>query len=179
MRGSSANRLPSRRRSHRQVTEATTAVSVRRVSNALTGVAGVHHVAAELSRRGLIALPTVRNTAGYDLIVARADGRDHANIQVKTSLNRVQFFPMPESRNVRAGRKDYYVLVRWLKREGRFEGFMLTGEQARREVRRGERFQRRNVRRGRRRKIVPSIYVGPKVESRCRGWRERWERWTL
>jgi hypothetical protein len=46
----------------------------RTVSNALVGIAGVHYVAAELSRRGLIALPTIRNTAGYDIIVAT-----HAN----------------------------------------------------------------------------------------------------
>ena len=30
----------------------------------LIGIAGVHYVVSELSRRGLVALPTIRNTAG-------------------------------------------------------------------------------------------------------------------
>ena len=52
---------------------------------ALIGAAGVFYVAAELSLRGMIALPTIRNTAGYDIIVTNRDGSKHANIQVKTS----------------------------------------------------------------------------------------------
>jgi hypothetical protein len=51
----------------------------------LIGAAGVFHVAAELSLRNMIALPTIRNTAGYDLIATSLDGTSHANIQVKTS----------------------------------------------------------------------------------------------
>ena len=37
----------------------------------LVGAAGVHAVVSELSLRGLIALPTIRNTAGVDVIVAQ------------------------------------------------------------------------------------------------------------
>ncbi len=107
----------------------------------LVGIAGVHHVVSELSRRGLIALPTSRNIAGYDVVVTTPDGRKHANIQVKTSLKRVTFFPMPPSNRVRSGGRDWYVLLRWLPKEGRFEGFILSGHQARLEVQRGERFQ--------------------------------------
>lgn len=58
-------------------------------ANALIGIAGVHHVVSELSRRGLIALPTTRNVAGYDVIVLTPDGTKHANLQVKTSLKMV------------------------------------------------------------------------------------------
>jgi hypothetical protein len=36
---------------------------------ALIGAAGVHFVVSELSLRGLIALPTIRNTAGVDVVV--------------------------------------------------------------------------------------------------------------
>lgn len=54
-------------------------------SNALIGIAGVHYVVSELSRRGLIALPTIRNTQSYDFIAATRDGTRHANIQVKAS----------------------------------------------------------------------------------------------
>lgn len=73
----------------------------------LVGIAGVHHVASELSRRGLIALPTTRNTAAYDIAVTTVDGKKHANVQVKASLKRVTFFPMPPSARVRAGPDDY------------------------------------------------------------------------
>lgn len=47
------------------------------ISKELVGAAGVHYVASELSFRGMIALPTIRNTAGYDLIVVSADGKRH------------------------------------------------------------------------------------------------------
>jgi len=38
-------------------------------SKDLMGAAGVHFVAFKLSLRGFIALPTIRNTAGIDLLV--------------------------------------------------------------------------------------------------------------
>ncbi len=41
-----------------------------RPNTILIGIAGVHHVVSELSRRGLVALPTTRNIAGYDVVVA-------------------------------------------------------------------------------------------------------------
>lgn len=43
------------------------------------GIAGVHYVAAELSRRGMVALPTTRNTAAYDIVVVTQAGDKHAN----------------------------------------------------------------------------------------------------
>ena len=61
-------------------------------SSALIGIAGVHYVVAELSRRGMVALPTTRNTAAYDIVVVTPDGDKHANIQVKASSKRVTFF---------------------------------------------------------------------------------------
>jgi hypothetical protein len=69
-------------------------IVVQTVASGLIGIAGVHYLAAELSRRGLVALPTIRNTAGYDIIVARADGTKHANIQVKTSQRKASFWMM-------------------------------------------------------------------------------------
>ena len=93
----------------------------------LIGAAGVHFVAAELSRRGMIALPTTRNTAGYDLIVTSVDGKHHANIQVKTSRSRVRAWVMrPDLKH--CGSHDYFVLVRWAGTQ--FEAFMLKGAEA-------------------------------------------------
>ena len=63
-----------------------------KIPTAIIGAAGVHYVAAELSRRGVIALPTVRNTKGFDLVVVTQDGRQFATIQVKTSAKRVKFW---------------------------------------------------------------------------------------
>lgn len=146
---------------------------------ALIGVAGVHYVVSELSRRGLIALPTVRNVAAFDVIVSTRDGKKHANIQVKTSLRRVSFFPMPRSDRVSANPRTWYVLLRWLNKEKCFEGFMLSGREAREEVSRGERFQAKRIAAGTRKAPFPSIYVGPKAKKRPDRWRRKWLRWKL
>ena len=55
------------------------------VNNDLIGIAGVHYVVSELSRRGLIAMPTIRNTAGIDILVAKPNGSEQAVLQVKTA----------------------------------------------------------------------------------------------
>jgi hypothetical protein len=152
-----------------------------RTSAVLTGIAGVHHVVAELSRRGLVALPTIRNTAAYDVIVLTPDGKRHANLQVKASQKERTFFLMPPSKRVRAGARDYYVLLRWLAKEERWEGFMLSGRDARIEVRKSERFQRRQIREGKRKsRVWPSIVVGgKKIKPRAEKWRNTWRTWTL
>src|SRR5439155_20817323 len=85
-----------------------------RPNTALTGIAGVHHVVSELSRRGLVALPTIRNTAAYDVIVATPDGMRHAIIQVKASQKRRVFFRMLEREIFRGGPYGYYDLRRCL-----------------------------------------------------------------
>ncbi len=150
-----------------------------RPNTILIGIAGVHHVVSELSRRGLVALPTTRNIAGYDVVVATIGGGKHANVQVKTSGKRASFFRMPPSENVRAGTRDWYVLLRWLPKKNSYEGFLLSGREARREVHRGEEFQRRRISAGSRKEIVPSIYVSKKVELRANKWRQAWLEWTL
>ena len=43
-------------------------------TNQLTGVAGVHYVAASLTYLGFHAVPTTRNIAGPDLLVSTLDG---------------------------------------------------------------------------------------------------------
>lgn len=152
----------------------------RTVSNALVGIAGVHYVAAELSRRGLIALPTIRNTAAYDIIVATPDGKKHANIQVKTSLKEAKFWPMPPSNKVRTLPNDYYVLVRWVERGKRFEGFMLKGREAKKEVAASEERQTESIKSGRHGKtLFPSINVGAKWAKQEKRWRSCWETWGL
>ena len=146
---------------------------------ALIGIAGVHYVVSELSRCGMVALPTVRNTAGYDIVVSNSEGTKFATIQVKTSLKRVTFFPMPSSDKVNDSKTSFYALVRWLKDEERFECFFLSGAEAKAQVQAGERFQRKRIKQGTRKKMFPSIHVGPKVGDQPKAWKERWTTWSL
>lgn len=148
-------------------------------SPALIGIAGVHHAVSEFSRRGLVALPTIRNTAAYDIIVATPDGTKHANIQVKTSLKRVNFFPMPSPERIKVGPHDWYVLLRWVTANNAFEGFMLSAREAKAEVERAEASQRKSIAAGRRTKLFPCVYVGPQVEELACRWRKRWLSWGL
>lgn len=55
------------------------------ISTGLSGVAGEYFVAGELSRRGLIASITLRNTRGVDVLVAGEDATRSAGVQVKTN----------------------------------------------------------------------------------------------
>jgi len=62
-------------------------------SRALTGLAGAHFVAAELSQLGYIATLTSRNTEGVDILASSIDGSKTVSIQVKSSAaeQRVRF----------------------------------------------------------------------------------------
>jgi hypothetical protein len=60
-------------------------VSEEDYSHQLTGVAGVHLVAARLSYLGYHAVPTTRNVRGPDLLVSNADGSKGVTLQVKTT----------------------------------------------------------------------------------------------
>ena len=56
------------------------------ISGQLTGVAGVHFVAAYLSFLGFHAVPTTRNVQGPDLLVSSIDGFKSLTLQVKTTI---------------------------------------------------------------------------------------------
>lgn len=51
----------------------------------LTGVSGVHYVAARLSYLGFHAVPTTRNVSGPDLLVSNRKGTKAVALQVKTT----------------------------------------------------------------------------------------------
>ena len=106
-----------------------------RVDNALIGAAGVHFVVSELSLRGLIALPTIRNTAGVDVVVVSADGSWHANLQVKTSRNKVGFWPVGKRYEQVCGKNNFYVFVRYIKKEARFEAFLESADRVAEDIR--------------------------------------------
>ena len=82
------------------------------ISNALTGAAGVHFVAAELSRRGALILVTARNTKGIDALATDVDGRRHVTIQVKSSYSRPAFWPIGSVLDPIPPQHAFYVFVR-------------------------------------------------------------------
>jgi hypothetical protein len=90
----------------------------------LVGAAGVHMVVAELSLRGLIALPTIRNTAGVDVIVSNRTATWHANLQVKTSRSRVTFWPIGAKYTEWVGTNNFYVFLRFHPKLRQFEIFL-------------------------------------------------------
>jgi hypothetical protein len=95
---------------------------------ALIGAAGVHFVVSELSLRGFIALPTIRNTAGMDIVAVHPNGEWHANIQVKTSRSKVSFWPIGTTYHRWCGPHNHYAFVRYLAGEGRFEIFLESAD---------------------------------------------------
>lgn len=147
--------------------------------NTLIGIAGVHHVVSELSRRGLVALPTVKNTAAYDIVALNVLGTKHANIQVKASSNKVSFFPMPRPERIRTNKHDYFVLARWVDSEERYECFLLSGRTARDEVERELAGQAVSIKRGSRKVEFPCISVGRNNESAAARWHASWLKWQL
>jgi len=111
-----------------------------KVSNILIGIAGVHFVVYQLSLRGLIALPTIRNTKGADILVASTDGSWHANLQVKTSQYKVSFWPIGAAYERWLGKDNFYVFVRSLPKESRFEAFLESANVVAPQVRRDKDF---------------------------------------
>jgi hypothetical protein len=165
-----------------------------RKDTSLIGAAGVHYVAYQFLKRGMLALPTVRNTPGTDLIVTSTDGMQHANIQVKaTEHGTAKFWIICSAKKFSKlpfGPHDYYVLLR-PRRAGdpvdgqpkEFEGFMLTAAEAKEEM--AAHLQYWNDQR-KEPKFNLCIYVdkGPRerkwgLPDRKLQWRERWHSWVI
>ncbi len=108
--------------------------SNKKLTNALIGAAGVHFVVSELSLRGLVALPTIRNTAGIDILVSEPDGSGQANLQVKTRSSKEDYWPTSRSERCLKGPRSFYVFVRYLPDEERFEAFLESGSNVAKQV---------------------------------------------
>lgn len=113
-----------------------------RVSNALMGISGVHHVVSELSRRGLVAMPTIRNTPGIDILVAEPDGSGQAVLQVKTSgkvktfqEDRRQWWPTSTPDNCLVGPNAFYVFLRYRQDKEKFEAFLENADAVVKQIR--------------------------------------------
>ncbi len=126
--------------------------------------------------RGLIALPTIKNTAAYDIIVTSPDGLKHANIQVKTSSGRPGFWPICNSvAKVKTSSNDFYVLLRRTKDKADFEGFMLSGAEMKTEL---EGYMEYYAAKGQRSDNF-SLCASLGSEEKNNRWRELWRTWTL
>lgn len=158
------------------------------------GAAGVHYAAYRFLRRGMLALPTVRNTPGTDLVVTSYDGRRHANIQVKTSqYSRAKFWIICSAKKFRKlpfGPNDFYLLLRPRRADdpggtepNEFEGFMLTAKEARQEMLAHYNYWKKK---GKEPAFSLCIYVDKgrrekawRLGERKNFWRKRWNTWRI
>jgi hypothetical protein len=101
---------------------------IQRLSNELIGVAGVHFVAFKLSLRGLIVLPTIRNTAGIDLLVNDPRTGGQGALQVKASMKWVDFWPTSKPEKCLRGAQDGYVFLRFDADAESFDAFLVDAE---------------------------------------------------
>ncbi len=127
----------------------------------------------------MIALPTVKNTAAYDIVALNQEGTRHANIQVKASSKRVGFFPMPPPDKIRTTPNDFFVLARWLDDQSRYQCYLLTGREARAEVMRAVASQQTRVDSGTRRSTFPCAHVNKANEVAAAKWEGAWVAWQL
>jgi len=77
------------------------------------------------------------------------------------------------------GQTTTNALLRWNQKESRFQILLLSGKVARDAVAEGEAFQRKRIRQGTRKAIVPSIYIGKKRAQWGQQWERNWSAWTL
>jgi hypothetical protein len=101
---------------------------VQRLPNDLIGVAGVHFVVFKLSLRGLIVLPTIRNTAGIDLLVNDPRTGGQGALQVKASMRRVDYWPTSKPEKCLRGARNGYVFLRFDADAETFDAFFVDAE---------------------------------------------------
>jgi hypothetical protein len=142
-----------------------------RLANDLIGVAGVHFVAFKLSLRGIIVLPTIRNTAGIDLLANDPRNGTQASLQVKTSLKLVKFWPMSTPAKCLRGAHSFYVFLRYHREASSFEAFLESGDRVVQQV-------EANIQdyRNRGRKEFPYWQL-PRSEEGIESLRKAWREW--
>jgi hypothetical protein len=98
------------------------------LNKALSGIAGEYFAAAELSRHGLVAAVTLRNTRGIDIVVSRAGKNGSATVQVKTVQNGPAKWLLNKSDEKSKGPNHYYVFVVLHGRKGQPEYWVVEGK---------------------------------------------------
>lgn len=75
------------------------------------GMHGVYLAAAELTRRGLIVSPTLRNAPVADLLVTDPQGKRAWSVQVKTNRGRMPYWLLSEKSKTIASPSHVYIFV--------------------------------------------------------------------
>lgn len=84
---------------------------VSKLTKVLSGVAGEYLVAGELSRRGLIASITLRNTKGVDILCSNSSASKSVAIQVKTNQGTDHGWLLSEKSESFYADNHFYVFV--------------------------------------------------------------------
>lgn len=82
-----------------------------KLSTGLSGLAGEYFVAAELTKRGLLASILLRNTKGVDILAATADASKTFYIQVKTNQNTDKTWILNKKAEDIEVKNFFYILV--------------------------------------------------------------------
>ncbi len=82
-----------------------------KLSSVQTGIAGEYFVAAELTRRGLVASLTLRNTRGIDILVSNQDATKSVAVQVKTSKGTKPVWLLNQKAETDIAQNLFYVFV--------------------------------------------------------------------
>jgi hypothetical protein len=141
------------------------------LSNDFVGAAGVHHIASQLAWRGLIAMPTIRNTSGIDILVTDPLTNASAILQVKTSQKKVGFWPTSLPQKCPKGRTCFYTFVRYLGKERRFQVFLEDSERVVEGI-----SEVVNSQKKRGRKVFP-CWVLPKNKAKQKSLETKWNNW--
>ena len=81
-----------------------------KISTWLSGNAGEYAVASELSRRGMIASITNKNTQGIDILVSDLEAKNTFAIQVKTNQSAQKTWMLSEKPKKCPGRTSFIFL---------------------------------------------------------------------
>jgi hypothetical protein len=83
----------------------------KRLATNLSGAAGQYFIAAELSRRGIIARVTARNARGIDILASNVSATRAVSIQIKTNQYSEPKWILHKAAEVLAARNLFYVFV--------------------------------------------------------------------
>ena len=132
---------------------------------------GARFVVAELTARGLVAVPTSRRTAGADVVVREPDGSAEAYLKVKASLKSPRLWPITPAERCLKGPGTYYVFLRRPSGRDTFEAFLTTGDEVARAV-------AETPKGGQRPGGKPFMHWAlPADEDAAKALRERWKTW--
>ena len=91
-----------------------------------SGSSGEFFVSAELTRLGKIALPTSRNTKGFDVVVTDKESTKSNFIQVKTNKKKAEFWIV--NKPITPANDRYYVFVNLIDESSRPEYFIVPSQ---------------------------------------------------